>query len=65
MSRLTVTKIVPSLIDQFDRCDPTRSTEMKPSERMHELYRMRKLVRGIWYSFGLVLVLMGVAWLLV
>ena len=39
--------IVPYLIDAFDRCDPTRSREQKPSDRLREQRHMRRLVRGL------------------
>lgn len=38
--------IVPFLWDAFDRCDPTRSREQKPSVRMREARHMRRLVRA-------------------
>ena len=34
--------IVPHLIDAFDRCDPTRSREAKPSVRMRNAWHARR-----------------------
>ncbi|HEY1135854.1 MAG TPA: hypothetical protein VGE64_00025 [Xanthomonadaceae bacterium] len=36
--------IVPFLWDAFDRCDPTRSREQKPSVRMREARQARRVV---------------------
>ena len=36
--------IVPFLLDAFDRCDPTRSREQKPSVRMREARQARRVV---------------------
>lgn len=38
--------IVPFLWDAFDRCDPTRSREQKPSVRMREARHMRRAIRA-------------------
>lgn len=37
--------IVPFLIEAIDRCDPTRSHEAKPSERMRAHHRRARLMR--------------------
>lgn len=37
-------EIVKGLWDTFDRCDPTRSHEMKPSDRMREVRQLRRIV---------------------
>jgi hypothetical protein len=34
--------IVPFLLDAFDRCDPTRSHEAKPSERLRASYSAKR-----------------------
>lgn len=34
--------IVPFLLDAFDRCDPTRSHEAKPSERLRDRHMARR-----------------------
>jgi len=38
--------IVPFLIDSIDRCDPTRSRESKPSQRMREARHARRVLRS-------------------
>ena len=42
--------IVPYLIDAFDRCDPTRSREQKPSVRMREARHVRRLLRAVMFA---------------
>ena len=37
---------VRALVDSFDRCDPTRSRESKPSERMREARYTRRVLRS-------------------
>ena len=39
---------VLGVIDAFDRCDPTRSHEEKPSTRMRELRHTRRLLRALF-----------------
>lgn len=39
--------IVPYIIDAFDRCDPTRSHEQKPSARLQTARRERRLVLSV------------------
>lgn len=40
--------IVPFLIDAFDRCDPTRSHEAKPSTRLREARHARRMFRAMF-----------------
>lgn len=42
--------IVPFLWDAFDRCDPTRSREQKPSVRAREERHVRRLMRALAFS---------------
>ena len=53
--------IVPFLIEAFDRCDPTRSHEAKPSDRLREARHTRRLLRAL---FRVVLVCIALAVLL-
>lgn len=46
MRRQPMPAIVPFLIDSIDRCDPTRSRESKPSERMREARYTRRVLRS-------------------
>lgn len=39
---------VRALVDSFDRCDPTRSRESKPSERMREARYTRRVLRALF-----------------
>lgn len=39
--------IVPFLVEAFDRCDPTRSHEAKPSERLRAQYQFRNAMRTL------------------
>lgn len=41
---------MPYLIDAFDRCDPTRSREQKPSVRMREARHVRRLLRATLFA---------------
>jgi hypothetical protein len=47
MSRQNVPFIVKSLLDSFDRCDPTRSNELRPSERMRAALLRRRMRAAI------------------
>lgn len=42
--------IVPFLWDAFDRCDPTRSREQKPSARAREARHLRRVVRAVAFA---------------
>lgn len=42
--------IVPFLWEAFDRCDPTRSREKKPSVRMREAWHVRRLLRAVMFA---------------
>lgn len=42
--------IVPFLWDAFDRCDPTRSREQKPSVRAREERHVRRVMRAFLFS---------------
>lgn len=54
--------IVPFLIDSFDRCDPTRSRELKPSQRMREARHTRRLLRAFLFAvMGLIGIVMTVS----
>jgi hypothetical protein len=53
--------IVPFLSDSFDRCDPTRSRESKPSVRMREARHTRRIWRPF---FRFVLAVIALAALL-
>lgn len=46
--------IVPYLFEAFDRCDPTRSREAKPSERERQRHELRRKVRTFVVSAALV-----------
>ena len=39
---------VRALVDSFDRCDPTRSHEAKPSVRMREARHARRMLRALF-----------------
>lgn len=39
--------IVPFLVEAFDRCDPTRSHEAKPSERLRTQHQFRNAMRAL------------------
>ena len=65
MSRLSAPAIVGELFEAFDRCDPTRSREVKPSERARERAAMRRVIRAclllVVPMIGLLLFAAGVA----
>lgn len=42
--------IIPFLWDAFDRCDPTRSREQKPSVRAREARHLRRIVRAVAFA---------------
>lgn len=50
LRRAPAPTIVPFLIEAFDRCDPTRSNESKPSHRMREARHARRLLRAFLFS---------------
>lgn len=51
--------IVPFLWDAFDRCDPTRSHESKPSVRAREDRHTRRIIRSVlaWVVLAVVALL--------
>lgn len=53
--------IVPFLWDAFDRCDPTRSHESKPSVRAREDRQTRRVIRAVCFAVAGAAVLVAVA----
>lgn len=49
---------VTGVVDAFDRCDPTRSHESKPSARMREARYTRRMWRAL-FRFVLAVVLLA------
>lgn len=41
---------VLGVVDAFDRCDPTRSRESKPSVRLREAVQARRLLRAVVFT---------------
>lgn len=48
---------ITGVVDAFDRCDPTRSREVKPSQRLREQRHMRRFVRAFYRAVFAVVVM--------
>lgn len=63
LARQPAPTIVPFLIEAIDRCDPTRSRELKPSVRMrHRADSVRVVKALVWCGFAAVSLLAIVAY---
>lgn len=57
--------IIHGIISSFDRCDPTRSRELKPSDRIRDAMKFHRQMIVVYKCLATVVgVILAVIWLL-